>query len=108
MLGDEFGTASNIKSRVNRQSVLGAITSAQQRLKLYNKVFTAAVQLLRQAHAFYKLNLLCGCLACQDLLLSWQTCMQECDSFEPMMLYLCASCCLILVIRDGCRHRTHS
>ncbi|XP_022027079.1 eukaryotic peptide chain release factor subunit 1-3 [Helianthus annuus] len=38
MLGDEFGTASNIKSRVNRQSVLGAITSALQRLKLYNKV----------------------------------------------------------------------
>jgi len=38
MLGDEFGTASNIKSRVNRQSVLGAITSAQQRLKLYNRV----------------------------------------------------------------------
>ncbi|KAE8672554.1 Eukaryotic peptide chain release factor subunit 1 [Hibiscus syriacus] len=40
MLGDEFGTASNIKSRVNRQSVLGAITSAQQRLKLYSKVPT--------------------------------------------------------------------
>lgn len=38
MLGDEYGTASNIKSRVNRQSVLGAITSAQQRLKLYSKV----------------------------------------------------------------------
>lgn len=38
MLGDELGTASNIKSRVNRQSVLGAITSAQQRLKLYSKV----------------------------------------------------------------------
>lgn len=38
MLADEFGTASNIKSRVNRQSVLGAITSAQQRLKLYNRV----------------------------------------------------------------------
>mmetsp|Transcript_25149 Transcript_25149/g.64771 ORF Transcript_25149/g.64771 Transcript_25149/m.64771 type:complete len:438 (-) Transcript_25149:61-1374(-) len=38
MLGDEFGTASNIKNRVNRQSVLGAITSAQQRLKLYNRV----------------------------------------------------------------------
>ncbi|GLJ27733.1 hypothetical protein SUGI_0544220 [Cryptomeria japonica] len=38
MLGDEFGTASNIESRVNRQSVLGAITSAQQRLKLYRKV----------------------------------------------------------------------
>ncbi|OVA01310.1 Peptide chain release factor eRF1/aRF1 [Macleaya cordata] len=38
MLCDEFGTASNIKRRVNRQSVLGAITSAQQRLKLYNKV----------------------------------------------------------------------
>ncbi|CAA0834965.1 Eukaryotic peptide chain release factor subunit 1-3 [Striga hermonthica] len=38
MLGNEYATASNIKSRVNRQSVLGAITSAQQRLKLYNKV----------------------------------------------------------------------
>ncbi|KAF5199892.1 Eukaryotic peptide chain release factor subunit 1-1 [Thalictrum thalictroides] len=38
MLGEEYGTASNIKSRVNRQSVLGAITSAQQRLKLYNKL----------------------------------------------------------------------
>ncbi|KYR01314.1 eukaryotic translation termination factor 1 [Tieghemostelium lacteum] len=38
MLTEEYGTASNIKSRVNRLSVLGAITSAQQRLKLYNKV----------------------------------------------------------------------
>ena len=38
MLTDEYGTASNIKSRVNRLSVLGAITSAQQRLKLYNKI----------------------------------------------------------------------
>ncbi|XP_071721967.1 eukaryotic peptide chain release factor subunit 1-1-like [Rutidosis leptorrhynchoides] len=38
MLADEFETASNIESRVNRQSVLGAITSAQHRLKLYNKV----------------------------------------------------------------------
>ncbi|TPX31345.1 hypothetical protein SmJEL517_g05304 [Synchytrium microbalum] len=38
MLADEYGTASNIKSRVNRLSVLAAITSTQQRLKLYNKV----------------------------------------------------------------------
>merc|ERR1719264_1374740 len=38
MLADEYGTASNIKSRVNRLSVLSAITSAQQRLKLYNRV----------------------------------------------------------------------
>ncbi len=37
MLTDEYGTASNIKSRVNRLSVLGAITSTQQRLKLYNR-----------------------------------------------------------------------
>lgn len=37
MLADEFGTASNIKSRVNRLSVLSAITSVQQRLKLYTK-----------------------------------------------------------------------
>ena len=55
LLGDEYGTASNIKSRgiksnfvetsnkmfkVNRLSVLSAITSAQQRLKLYNKIPT--------------------------------------------------------------------
>ena len=38
ILANEYGTASNIKSRVNRQSVLAAITSAQQRLKLYTKV----------------------------------------------------------------------
>ncbi|RKP36219.1 peptide chain release factor eRF/aRF subunit 1 [Dimargaris cristalligena] len=38
MLADEYGTASNIKSRVNRLSVLSAITSAQQKLKLYNRV----------------------------------------------------------------------
>jgi len=37
MLSDEFGTASNIKSRVNRLSVLSAITSTQQRLKLFSK-----------------------------------------------------------------------
>lgn len=37
MLSDELGTANNIKNRVNRQSVLAAITSAQQRLKLYNR-----------------------------------------------------------------------
>ena len=40
MLADEFGTASNIKSRVNRLSVLSAITSTQQRLKLFTKVRT--------------------------------------------------------------------
>lgn len=38
MLADEYGTASNIKSRVNRLSVLSAITSTQQRLKLFSKV----------------------------------------------------------------------
>ncbi|KAK9455610.1 peptide chain release factor eRF1/aRF1 [Dipodascopsis uninucleata] len=38
LLADEYGTASNIKSRVNRLSVLSAITSTQQKLKLYNKV----------------------------------------------------------------------
>jgi len=35
MLTDEIGKASNIKDRVNRQSVVGAMTSTQQRLKLY-------------------------------------------------------------------------
>ncbi|KAG9509452.1 Eukaryotic peptide chain release factor subunit 1, partial [Fragariocoptes setiger] len=38
LLGDELGTASNIKSRVNRSSVLNAITSVQNRLKLYPRV----------------------------------------------------------------------
>lgn len=37
MLTDELGTASNIKSRVNRLSVLSAIKSAQEKLKLYSK-----------------------------------------------------------------------
>ena len=36
MLLDEYGTASNIKSKVNRLSVLSAITSTKERLKLYN------------------------------------------------------------------------
>lgn len=38
MLQEEYGTASNIKSRLTRLSVLGAITSIQARLKLYTKV----------------------------------------------------------------------
>ena len=38
MLTDEYGTATNIKSRVNRQSVESAITSIQQKLKLYNRI----------------------------------------------------------------------
>merc|ERR1719182_832498 len=37
MLTEEYGTASCIKSRVNRLSVLSAITSTQQRLKHYNR-----------------------------------------------------------------------
>jgi len=38
MLTEEYGTASNIKSRVNRLSVLSAITSTQERLKHYTRV----------------------------------------------------------------------
>jgi peptide chain release factor subunit 1 len=37
MLIDEYGTASNIKSRVNKLSVQGAIVSAQNKLKQYTK-----------------------------------------------------------------------
>lgn len=44
MLADEYGTASNIKSRVNRLSVLSAITSTQQRLKLFTKVWRASAR----------------------------------------------------------------
>lgn len=51
MLADEFGTASNIKSRVNRLSVLGAITSVQQRLKLYNKGNRFPVRFVHSAPA---------------------------------------------------------
>lgn len=40
MLSDEYGTASNIKSRVNRLSVLSAITSVRERLKRYNRIPT--------------------------------------------------------------------
>lgn len=38
MLVDEYGTASNIKSRVNRLSVLSAITSAQHKLRTFKCV----------------------------------------------------------------------
>jgi len=38
MLADEYGTASNIKNRVNRLSVLAAITSTKEKLKLYTRV----------------------------------------------------------------------
>ena len=38
MLTEEYSTAVNIKSRVNRLSVMSAIVSVQQRLKLYTKV----------------------------------------------------------------------
>ena len=38
LLTNEYGTADNIKSRVNRLSVLSAITSAQHHLKLYTKI----------------------------------------------------------------------
>lgn len=38
MLTEEYGTATNIKSRVNRLSVLEAISTVQQRLKLYKSV----------------------------------------------------------------------
>lgn len=38
MLTQEEAAALNIKSRVNRQSVLSAVKSAQQRLKLYSRV----------------------------------------------------------------------
>jgi len=38
MLSEEYSTAINIKSRVNRLSVMSAIVSVQQRLKIYHRV----------------------------------------------------------------------
>lgn len=73
MLGDEFGTASNIKSRVNRQSVLGAITSAQQRLKLYNKVGQALYTL--EHVSLRSLNTLSVCTTSA----SFSACMSSCQ-----------------------------
>ena len=58
MLADEFGTASNIKSRVNRLSVLGAITSVQQRLKLYNKGSTSSPLIQMYTHWIIWLNVI--------------------------------------------------
>nr|CAC14170.1 polypeptide release factor eRF1a [Euplotes octocarinatus] len=37
MLAGEYGTAESIKSKINRLAVQGAITSAKERLKLYNR-----------------------------------------------------------------------
>ena len=37
MLATEMSTAVNIKSRVNKNAVLTAITSGKERLKLYNR-----------------------------------------------------------------------
>lgn len=45
-LVEEYGAASNIKSRINRLSVLSAITSCQQKLKLYNKIPTNGLCIL--------------------------------------------------------------
>lgn len=52
MLADEYGTASNIKSRVNRLSVLSAITSVQARLKLYNRGDLNRPKILNQTIIF--------------------------------------------------------
>ena len=35
-LTEEYGTATNIKNRLNRQSVMTAISSAKERLKRYS------------------------------------------------------------------------
>jgi peptide chain release factor subunit 1 len=40
MLTEEFGTAQNIKSRLTRQSVLTAITSTREKLKLFKQTPT--------------------------------------------------------------------
>jgi hypothetical protein len=56
MLADEYGTASNIKSRVNRLSVLSAITSAQQRLKLYTKASASSKGLGRTVASVCRSN----------------------------------------------------
>jgi peptide subunit release factor 1 (eRF1) len=67
MLADEFGTASNIKSRVNRLSVLGAITSVQHRLKLYAK----GIGSLSGQYIFSIMKRLTTILLLQFLLMVW-------------------------------------
>jgi peptide chain release factor subunit 1 len=38
LLQEEYGTAANIRARVNRLAVQSAILSAQQKMKLYTKI----------------------------------------------------------------------
>ncbi|KAJ2342199.1 Electron transfer flavoprotein alpha-subunit, partial [Coemansia sp. RSA 2618] len=79
MLNDERGTASNIKSRVNRQSVLSAITSALHRLKLYSRTPP------------YGLVLYCGNIVTDD---GKEKMVNICfEPFKPIntKLYLCDS-----------------
>ena len=71
MLADEYGTASNIKSRVNRLSVLSAITSVQARLKLYNRgPFWTKTTIIRTPWLFLVPNnglvIYCGTIVTDD------------------------------------------
>ena len=45
-LTKEYGTATNVKNRVNKLSILSAVTSAQQRLKLYRSIPTNGLVIL--------------------------------------------------------------
>jgi len=77
MLQDEYGTASNIKSRVNRLSVLSAITSVRERLKRYCRIPTNG------------LVLYCGEIMTEDNKIKKVTI--DFEPFKPIntSLYLC-------------------
>ena len=83
MLADEYGTASNIKSRVNRQSVLSAITSTTQRLKLYNKV-------MRSCAAFF----IAAFLLSEFLFVVSRPCMKLLTALRYLPMDLCCTAAL--------------
>ena len=58
MLIDEYNTATCIRSRVGRLSFLSAITSAQQRLKLYSSLPPSGLLLYTGKKSFLKITFL--------------------------------------------------
>ena len=98
-LTEEYGTASNIKSRVNRLSVLSAITSTQQKLKLYNKSTTNG------------LLIYCGTIVTDEG--KEKMVNIDLEPFKPIntSLYLCDNKfhveCLTELLESDCEFRVH-
>jgi hypothetical protein len=96
MLGDEYGTASNIKSRVNRLSVLGAITSVQQRLKLFNRIPTNGLVVSATDDDSRRGRMVSGCsVRCDG---AWS----DAPYLQTAQHFLARACMLLCVACGGC------